>query len=165
MCLLGVIVPMAVAAANPHRSTAPRFAAGTAVAAVDGVQSPSQAAERLTPADLDERMRKIGPAADSLRMALIENRLGEAAKEAQEIALWFGDVEKFWAQNARPDAVTWSQRARRAATDTAGAAAGGDRVKALAGSKTLLANCDMCHAAYREADGHRGFRIKAGALR
>jgi hypothetical protein len=125
----------------------------------------AEAAATLTVMDLDDRMKKIGTAAASLRMQLTANQLLDAAKQAQDVALWFGDVEKFWAQNRRADAVAWSQAARRAATDAAGAAAGNDPKKALAATTTLEANCSMCHSAYREGDTKSGFRIKAGAVR
>jgi len=95
---------------------------------------------------------------------VMANQLADAAKEAQDLALWMGEVERFWAQNRKADAVAWTQAARRAATDAAGAAAGGDAKKTLAATLTLQNNCSMCHAAYREGDATTGFRIKSGAL-
>jgi hypothetical protein len=123
-----------------------------------------EAAASLTAADLDDRMKKIGEAATSLRAHVMANQLSDAAKEAQNLGLWLGDVERFWAQHRKADAVTWTQAARRAATDAAGAAAGGDAAKALAATVTLQNNCSMCHAAYREGDAKSGFRIKPGTV-
>lgn len=124
----------------------------------------AEAAAQLTVADLDERMKKIGEGTTSVRKLLMANQLADAAREAQGVGLWLGDVERFWAQHRKADAVAWTQAARRAATDAAGAAAGGDATKALAATATLEGNCSMCHAAYRDGDANSGFRIKAGMV-
>jgi hypothetical protein len=139
--------------------------AAAASAAVSTTQTPAPAAVRLTAADLQDRMQKIGSAAASAQMHLMEKRLMDTAKEAQDVATLLGDVEKFWAQNNRPDAVAWAQQARQAATQLAGTAAAGDAMKAQMAAGSLMGNCQMCHDAYREPDGKGGFRLKAGTIR
>lgn len=139
--------------------------AASATASGPVTQSPSPAAAQLTSADLQDRMRKIGAAAASVQMLLAEKNLEDVATKAQEIATLLGDVEKFWTQNHRQDATTWAQQARQAATQTAGAAAAGDAMKAEMAAGTLLSTCRTCHDAYREADGNGGFRLRPGALR
>ena len=124
----------------------------------------AQAAARLTPDDLQARMRIIGPTNGTLRMKLMNNQLPDAAKDAQTLATAFGDVERFWQQNNKADAVMFAQTARMAATEAAGAAAAGDGMKALAAANTMAAQCKQCHGIYREGDAQTGFRIKPGVL-
>ena len=124
----------------------------------------AQAAARLTPDDLQARMKVIGPTSGALRMKLMNNQLPDAAKDAQTLATAFGDVERFWQQNNKADAVMWAQTARMAATEAAGAATAGDGMKALAAANTMQAQCKQCHGTYREGDAQTGFRIKAGVL-
>jgi len=124
----------------------------------------AQAAARLTPDDLQARMRIIGPTSGALRMKLMNNQLPDAAKDAQTLAMAFGDVERFWQQNNKADAVMFAQTARMAASESAGAAAAGDGMKALAAANTMQAQCKQCHGMYREGDAQTGFRIKAGVL-
>ena len=139
-------------------------AAATTPAAAT-TQAPSPAAVQLTAADLQDRMQKIGAAAAAAQMHLTGKRLPDTAKEAQDVATLFGDVEKFWAQNNRSDAVAWAQQARKAATEFAGAAAAGDAMKSQVAATSMMGNCRMCHDAYREPDGRGGFRLKAGVIR
>jgi hypothetical protein len=158
-----VSVAVLVVAGCASRSTTTTVAGGAAPAPPAATAS-TQGAARLTPADLEDRMEKIGPAAASMRTHLMANQLSDASKEARDLAAWFGDVERFWSQNNKADAVTWAQQARQAATDTAAAATAGDGMKALMVSGNMFATCKMCHGAYRETDPAGGFRIKAGVL-
>ena len=144
---------------------APGIVSDSATAGAPSTPSPSPAAAQLTTADLQDRMRKMGIAATSVQMSLAEKNLEDAATKAQEIATLLGDVEKFWAQQNRQDAIAWAQQARQAATQTAGAAAAGDAMKTQMAAGTLLNTCQTCHDAYREADGNGGFRLKPGAIR
>jgi len=124
----------------------------------------AQAAARLTTADLDAHMKTIGTALGTLRMKLMTDALGDAAKDAQTLATTFGEVERFFQQRNRRDAVTWAQQARISAQEAAGAATAGDRAKASTAMTTLQQQCSQCHAAYREGDAQTGFRIKAGTV-
>jgi hypothetical protein len=125
---------------------------------------PGSTAAQVTAADLQDRMRRIGSAATSIQMLLDEKNLEDVAMKAQEIATLLGDVEEFWAQNKRQDAITWAQQARQAATQTAGTAAAGEMMKAQMAAGTLMKTCEACHDAYREMDGHGGFRVKPGVI-
>jgi hypothetical protein len=139
-------------------------AGGAPGGATAGRGAGAQAAARLTPDDLDARMKIIGPASGTLRMKLMTNQLADAAKDAQTLAQAFGDVERFWAQNNKADAVMWAQTARMGAQDAAAAATAGDAAKATAAAGNMQAQCKQCHAVYREGDAQSGFHIKAGAL-
>jgi hypothetical protein len=139
-------------------------AAGGATAGARAGGAGAQAAARLTPQDLQARMKIIGPTSGALRMKLMANQLPDAAKDAQTLAMAFGDVERFWQQNNKADAVMWAQNARQGATEAAGAATAGDAMKALTAAGNMQAQCKQCHAMYREGDATTGFRIKPGVI-
>jgi len=144
-----------VACAGKNKAASPPAAGSGAGAA---------AAARMTADDLDARMKVIGPASGSLRMKLMANQLADAAKDAQTLAVAFGDVERFFQQNNKSDAVMWAQQARMAASAAAGAATAGDGMKASAAADNMQANCKQCHGVYREGDAQTGFRIKPGTI-
>lgn len=124
----------------------------------------AEAAARITPQEYDAFEKMIGEQYPDLQKQLAARDLAKAANAAKELAVSFGDVERFWAQNKRADAVKWAQDARSLATQVAGAAAAGDAAKAGRAAASLEGMCMQCHAAYREADAGGGFRIKPAAL-
>ena len=119
---------------------------------------------RMNSQDLEQLMQKIGPTYQSLRKTLQGTDLGEAGKQAQQLAELFGGVEKFWTQHNRPDAITWAGEARTHASETAGTAAAGNAAKATAAADNLGGVCKQCHGTYRESDGQGGYRIKPGVV-
>jgi cytochrome c556 len=127
-----------------------------------GMSAPAQAV--LTPQNLEELMKKIGPTYKSLTERLRANETAEAGKEAQQLAEWFGGVEKFWTQHRRADAVKFAESARTFASDAAGAAAAGNGDKATAAANNLGGACKQCHGTYRESDGQGGYRIRPGVI-
>jgi len=165
------LVTLGFSAACASRSGAPATATAQAGAPAGGAGAPAQAntagaqaAARLTPQDLEARMKDIGSTYPAMRMHLMANQVADAGKEAQQLAVWFGDVERFWAQNNKADAVTWAQDARKFATEVAGAAAAGDAMKATQAAANMQGACKQCHGTYREMDPAGGFRVKAGVL-
>jgi cytochrome c556 len=127
-----------------------------------GMSAPAQA--RLTAQNLEELMKKIGPSYKTLTEQLHANETAAAGKEAQQLAEWFGGVEKFWTQQSRPDAVKFAESARTFSSDAAGAAAAGNGNKATAAANSLGGVCKQCHGSYRESDGQGGYRIKPGIV-
>ena len=136
-------------------------ATASATASATAGAGGSQAAERLTVADLDARMKEINQHNQAMRKQLMGGMTADAAKEATELVTLFGDVERFWAQRNRNDAVKWAQDARTFATEAAGAATANDAMKATQAANNMLGSCKMCHGTYREMDPAGGFRIKA----
>ena len=124
----------------------------------------SQTPAQLTPQDLERRMKEIGTSYPALRKHLMGGMTADAAKEAQELATLFGDVERFWAQHKRTDAVKWAQDARTFATEASGAATAGDAMKATQAANNMQAACKQCHGTNREADPAGGLRIRAGII-
>jgi cytochrome c556 len=124
----------------------------------------AEAAAQLGPADLEKLMQKIGPTYQSVRKNLQGGSVAEAGKEAQQLGELFGNVEKFWAQHNKEDAVKWAQQARTYASDVAGSAVGGNPAKATAIAENMGGVCKQCHGTYRESDGEGGYRIKPGVI-
>jgi cytochrome c556 len=118
----------------------------------------------MTEADYDGLMKKVGPTNGAMRKKIMGNMLADAAKDAQTLATLFGDVERFWTQQKKTDAMKWAAEARMFATEIAGAAAGGDQMKTQQAADNLLGDCKQCHGMYREGSAEAGFRIKPGTI-
>jgi cytochrome c556 len=150
------ITGQAGATARAGRAPQARAAAGAAQAA---------AAEKITVEQHEGYMKTISSTNAAMGKKIMSNELADAAKDAQQIAMVFGDVEKFWTQNNKSDAVMFAQQARMAATDVAGALAAGDTMKAQAARKQMQGSCGGCHMAYREGSPQTGgYTIKAGVV-
>jgi len=139
-------------------------APGAAIAAQGGRSAGAQAAARMTPEQLDGAMKTISVTNAALGMKLMSNDLPGAAKDAQTLATAFADVERFWAQANKADAVKLAQQARIAASESAAAATAGDAARAAASRSNMTGTCKQCHGVYREGDAQAGYRIKAGVL-
>ena len=119
---------------------------------------------RMTEADYDALMKKVGPTNGAMRKKIMGNMLPDAAKDAETLATLFTDFERFWMQQKRMDAVKWASEARMYASQTASAAAGGDQMKTQQAADQLLGDCKQCHGTYREGSQEAGFRIKPGVV-
>lgn len=126
-------------------------------------QAGVQAAARITVEQHEGFMKTISSANAAIGKKMMNNELADAAKDAQQLATTFGEVEKFWSQNKKDDGVMWAQQGRQAATDLAGALAAGDAAKADAARKQMAGSCGACHKTYREGSPQTGgYTIKAG---
>ena len=142
--------------------------AGRTAAPAGGAAKPNspgaQAAARLTAQAYDGFEKKIATTFPALEKHLAAGQAPEAVMDAEQLAIMFGDIEQFWAQNNKANAVTWAQEAARFATQIAGAATAGDVAKARQIAATMQRTCTQCHRAYRESDAAGGFQIKSGTL-
>jgi cytochrome c556 len=109
-------------------------------------------------------MKGIATNNGAMQKALKSNALPDAAKNAQELARLFGEVERFWTQHNKPDAVKLAQTGVAGATEVAGAAAAGDQMKAMAAAANIGGTCKQCHGTYREGSPDAGYSIKAGTI-
>ena len=124
-----------------------------------------QAAARVTVEQHEGLMKTISSTNAALGKKIMGNELAEAAKDAQVLATTFGDVEKFWAQNNKADAVTWAQQGKTQAANLAGALAAGDAEKVAAARKEMANSCASCHKTYREGSPQTGgYTLKAGVV-
>jgi cytochrome c556 len=171
MRILALMLAIGLAScANRPDTTQTSGNTGTTAGATTGTAgtantSGAQAAARMTEQDYEKLMKQVGPTYQSLRKNLQDNKIADAAKEAQQLAELFGNVEKFWAQNNREDAVKWAAQARTYAAEAAGAATAGDAAKANAAAGNMGGACKSCHGTYRESDGAGGYRIKPGVIK
>lgn len=124
----------------------------------------AQTAARVTPEQLDAAMKTISTANGALGTKLMANDLPGAAKDAQTLATAFAEVERFFQQANKTDAVMWAQQARTGASEAATAAAAGDAMKTTAARGNMTATCKQCHGVYREGDAQTGYRVKAGTI-
>jgi cytochrome c556 len=163
--VLGIAVLSVATIGCSARTATTTTTSGTGVTATTVANTAgAQAAAQLTPSDLESRMKRIGTTFPAMRMHLMGGMTADAVKEAQELATLFGDVERFWAQHKRDDAVKWAQDARTFAAEAAGAATANDSMKALQAANNMQGACKQCHGTYREMDPAGGFRIKPGVI-
>ena len=109
-------------------------------------------------------MKGVAQNNGALQKAVKGNMLAEAGTAAKQLATLFADVERFFKENNKPDAVMLAQTARTGATDVAAAAAAGDQTKAGLAAANIGGTCKQCHGLYREGDAATGYRIKAGTI-
>jgi hypothetical protein len=121
-----------------------------------------QAAARMTPDQLDAAMKSTNTANDALGMKLTQGDLAGAAKDAQSIASGFAEIERFFAQIGKNDAVELAKKARKGASEVAAAASAGHATKATSERAKLNATCKQCHDSYREGNAQTGYRLKDG---
>ena len=150
-----------------------RISWGTAVVALGcavmwagatALRADDQAA-RITVETHEGYMKAMSSANAALGAKLKASDLTGAAKDVQQMAGLFGDIEKFWAENKKTDAVTWAQQGKQNATDMATALTSGDETKATAAQKQMMGSCNSCHMAYREGTPQTGgYTIKAGVV-
>lgn len=124
----------------------------------------AEAAARITVPQYEDFEQRVGELYPALQQQLMARQSNEASQTALELAEAFGDIERFWAQNKKTDAVKWAQDARTFATQAAGAATAGDIAKANQAATNMQGACKQCHGAYREADAAGGYRVKPAAL-
>jgi len=137
---------------------------GAATPAAAAAAAGAQAAARVTVEQHEAAMKGIATNNGAMQKALKSNALPDAAKNAQELARLFAEVERFWTQNNKPDAVKLAQTGVAGATEVAGAAAAGDQMKAMAAAANIGGTCKQCHGTYREGTPEAGYSIKAGTI-
>ncbi len=138
---------------------------GLAVAAAAGVSTTARAQGKISVEQHEGYMKALSTANAALGKKVMSNELAGAAADAQQMATILGDIEKFWAENKKDDAVKWAQEARQTATGLAGALTAGDAAKVGELRKTIGGSCTSCHTAYREGSPKEGgYRLKAGVV-
>jgi cytochrome c556 len=129
-----------------------------------GVGGSTAVQARMTEADYDALMKKVGPTNGMMQKALKSGDLDSGGKSAQQLAMLFVDVERFWTQYKIKDAMMWAAEAQKYAKQAAAAAQAGDQMKAVEAATSLLGDCKQCHGTYRMGSQEAGFMIKPGVL-
>lgn len=139
------------------------IALGIAAVCVTAGAAQGQGA-KVSVAEHEGFMKSISSTNAALRKKVMSNDLASAATDAQMLARLFNDVERFWAQNDKSDAVKWAQDGEQAATDLAGALKAGDATEVAALQKQMAGSCGSCHKTYREGSPQTGYNLKAGVV-
>lgn len=116
----------------------------------------------MTPEEeaLSRQMKVIGPGFSALRQAVTAANTGDAAAQASALNKAFGEAAAFWKTKPHPDAIQWTEEARRESAAIATAAGRGDwdAIKALV--PKLQSACSNCHGQYRERLDDGTYRFK-----
>ena len=112
---------------------------------------------------LSRQMKQIGPAFSALRQAVTASNAADVAAQATAMTKAFGEAAAFWKPRPHPDAIQWTEDAKRetAAIAVAAGRADWDAVKASV-SKTQ-SFCQDCHGRYRERLDDGTYRFKQPA--
>jgi hypothetical protein len=115
----------------------------------------------------DKVMKQIGEVFAALRKDIEireTERLARDSREgnAQTLRMAFIQVEAFWDEKGRDDAVKWADDARRALESIDNRMADSRWEDAKIQFDGLAKTCAACHAAYRDKGADGTFRIKPG---
>ena len=109
---------------------------------------------------LSRQMKQIGPAFNALRQAVTASNAADAGAQASTMTRAFGEAAAFWKPRPHPDAIQWTEDAKRETAAIAAAAARGDLSAVKASVPKVQSFCQDCHGKYRERldDGTYRFR-------
>jgi cytochrome c556 len=105
-------------------------------------------------------MKRVGPAFNALRQGAGGPNAETVRDNASVLKQAFAEVEKFWKNRGRADALGWAQDARKHVEGLDRAAASSDWDAVKSSTATLGQTCQSCHTAYRERFDDGSFRIK-----
>jgi hypothetical protein len=111
---------------------------------------------------LDETMKKVGPAAATLRTAVDGSKADVTAQQLTVLKSAFVQTEAFWKARNIPAAVKIAQDAQGHVNAVEKAVAAGDWDAAKKSTASLNQTCGACHGTYRERYDDGSFRIKVG---
>lgn len=113
---------------------------------------------------LDKIMKRVQPAFAAIRGDADRTDMAAVKQHAAILKQSFTEVEQFWKQKGKPEAMKLAGDARLGAENIDRVVSTGkwDEVKTAAG--TLQQSCQACHGAYRERFDDGSFRIKAGVI-
>jgi hypothetical protein len=166
--------PAAVAArmkdAAPPADVAARYAGRPAILASSVINaSMTDLAKKLPPPmtpqelELNKAMKQIGPGFTALRQAATGANTSEAGTQAATIAKGFVEAATFWKAMSRPDAIQWTEDARKLTEEIATAAGRSDLEAVKATVPKLQQVCASCHTQYRERLDDGSYRYKSAA--
>jgi hypothetical protein len=109
---------------------------------------------------LSKVMKQVGPGFNGLRQAITASNGGDAAAHATALKKHFTEAAAFWKAKTYPDAIQWTEDAKRESDALAAAATRGDWDAAKALVPKLQAVCASCHTQYRERLDDGTYRFK-----
>lgn len=109
---------------------------------------------------LSRQMKLIGPGFNALRQAVTATNSADAAAHASALNKAFTEAALFWKGKTHPDAIQWTEEAKREAAAIATAAGRADWDVVKASVPKLQSACANCHGQYRERLDDGTYRYK-----
>ncbi len=106
-------------------------------------------------------MKQIGPGFNALRQAVTASNGEDVRAQALALNRHFTEAAAFWKNKTHPDAIQWTEDAKRESDAIAAAAGKSDWDAVKASVPKLQAACGSCHGAYRERLDDGTYRYKA----
>jgi len=172
--VLGEVVkfdPAAVAAkmkdAAPPADVAAKYTGRPAILASSVInEAMTDLAKKLPPPmtpqelELNKAMKTIGPGFTALRQAVNTSNTSDAGTQAAEVAKGFTAAAAFWKAQPHPDAIQWTEDARKLAEEIAATAGRGDLDAVKTAVPKLQQVCGSCHTQYRVRLDDGSYRYK-----
>jgi cytochrome c556 len=113
---------------------------------------------------LTKIMKQVGPANQALRTDIEKMDVNLTKEHATVLKQAFAQTEAFWKTKGKPNAIQWSQEARKAAEGIDLAVASGNWEGVKSSAATLGQQCGACHNLYRERLEDGTYRVKLGGM-
>lgn len=119
----------------------------------------------MTPEEeaLSKLMKQIGPGFNALRQAVTASNADDIKTQAATLNKAFTEAAAFWKKQPHPDAIQWTEDAKRESDAIAAAAAKNDLEAVKAAVPKLQSACSSCHGSYRERLDDGTYRYKQPA--
>ena len=116
----------------------------------------------MTPEEeaLSKLMKQIGPGFNALRQAVTASNADDIKTQATTLNKAFTEAAAFWKKQPHPDAIQWTEDAKRESDAIAVAAAKNDLDAVKAAVPKLQSACSSCHSSYRERLDDGTYRYK-----
>ena len=109
---------------------------------------------------LSRQMKQIGPGFNALRQAATASNAADVAAHATAMNKAFGEAAAFWKPRPHPDAIQWTEDAKRETAAIAAAAGRADWDAVKASVSKTQSFCQDCHGKYRERLDDGTYRFK-----
>lgn len=153
--------------AAPPAAVAAKFAGRPAVLAMSVINtSMTDLAKKLPPPmtpeelQLNKAMKQVGPAFTALRQAVTASNASDAKDQAAALSAGFTEAAAFWKTQPHPEAVQWTEDARKLADEIAMLAVKPDLDGLKADVPKLQQVCSNCHNQFRTRLDDGSYRYK-----
>jgi hypothetical protein len=153
--------------AAPSPDVAAKYTGKPAVLATSVInQSMTDLAKKLPPPmtlaeiELNKAMKQISPAFTALRQAVTASNTSDARDQATALAKGFTAAAAFWQTQPHPEAVQWTEDARKLSDEIAMLAAKPELDGLKASVPKLQQICSNCHNQYRVRLDDGSYRYK-----
>ena len=119
-----------------------------------------------TPEQLDQAMKKVGPASRAVPKALASGNMAEVKTQLEIMKQALTDASNFWVVNKRDDAVKFSTETLAKVDAYLKLVSGPapDPAAAAGAGKEMQGTCGACHKVYRAQDAEQNYIIRPGSI-